>query len=218
MKMLYTIVIACLLLVSVNAVASRAPRTPMQEKQAYLCQRMEEGHPACNVCLKTYSESQARLALWIQIGVVSAGLGLILAWIWVMRCACCKLKLLCRILRRGRERRAIERIPLPPGRAVATLKGPFGTMTAAAIDISTGGMQVEITQTPPKGMKGLKDAVRTRTALALTVTGRDGVPVLEDAACRAVWVCEERAGLAFRNTLDITPLLEAGLTRSGEPK
>ena len=217
MKMLYPILIACLLLVSVNAVAGHAPRTPLQEDQACLCQRMEQEHPACNVCGGTYSESQARLALWIQIGAASAGLGLILAVIWFMRCACCRMKLLGRILRRGRERRAGEHTPLPPGRAVATLKGPFGTMTGAAIDISAGGLQVEVTQAPPRGMKGLKDAVRARTILALTLTGQDGATVLEDAACRAVWVCGERVGLAFRNTTDITPLLEAGLTRSGEP-
>ena len=216
MRTLFQALLLCLLLVPLSALADHAPRVPLREEQVVTCERMEQEHPACNVCGGTYSESQARLALWIQLGAAAAGLGLILAAAWFFRCACCRVKLLGRIVRRGRERRAAERSPMPPGRCGVTLRGPFGTITGAAVDIGARGLQIEVILAPPNGLKGLAGAARAGTALSLTLTGADGSPVLRDAACRAVWVCGARAGLAFRDTTDIAPILAAGVARAGE--
>lgn len=78
MRLIFPILAACILLAPLCAEAqTRAPRTPLQEEQIVACERMEQEQPTCNVCAGTYSESQARTALWIQLGTVAAGLGLI---------------------------------------------------------------------------------------------------------------------------------------------
>lgn len=218
MNLLYTILIVVFLLTPQGAWADHAPRTPLNEKEVLSCQCMEQEHPACNICGETYSESQARMALWIQLGATAVCLGLILAAVWVMCYAACRIRLLGRIKRRVAERRFVGHSLLAPGRIIATLKGPFGTVTADAVDISGGGVQIEVAHASWKGMKGLKDAVRSRTILNLTLAGRDNAPVLKDAACRAVWVCGECVDLVFRDTTDITPFLQASPTPSREPQ
>lgn len=218
MRTFFQALALCLLLAPMSAIADHAPRTPLGEKQIVACERMEQEHPACNVCGGTYSESQARAALWIQLGAAAAGLGLIVAAALVFRATCCRLKFYGRIMRRGRERRNAQRSPMPPGRCEVTLDGPFGTITAAVVDIGPQGLQIEVTQAPPNGLKGLGDALRARTALSLSLTGADGSPDLKHATCRVVWVCGVRAGLAFRDTTDIGPILAAGAARGGEPQ
>jgi len=216
MRILYPILIACLLLVPLTAMADHAPRIPLQEEQIIACQLMEQEHPACDVCGGTYSESQARVALWIQLTAVAVGLGLILTVLWLVRCACCRLKLLDRIMRRGTERRTSVRNVMPH-HCVAILKGPFATITATPVDVCAGGLQIEISQAPPSSVKGLKEAARNGAVLTLTLTASDGRTLLDVTTCHAVWVCGKRAGLAFQDHTDIAPLLEAGLPRSRGP-
>lgn len=216
MKMLYPILLACLLLAPQAAMADHAPRIPLQEDQAIACQIMEQEHPACNVCGEAYSESQARVALWIQLTAAAVGVGLILTAIWLMRCACCRLKLLDRIMRRRAERRTSARNVMPH-HFVATLKGPFAPITATPVDVCAGGLQIDISLAPQSSVKGLKEAARNGAVLTLTLTAPDGRTLLDVTTCHSVWVCGKRAGLAFQDHTDIAPLLEAGLALSRRP-
>lgn len=216
MRMLYPILLACLLLAPQAAMADHAPRIPLQEDQAIACQVMEQEHPACNVCGESYSENQALVALWIQLTAVAVGLGLILTVIWLMRCACCRLKLLDRIMRRGVERRTSAR-NIMPHHYVAILKGPFTPITATPVDVCAGGLQIDISKAPPSSVKGLKEAARNGAVLTLALTAPDDRTLLDVTTCHAVWVCGGRAGLAFQDHTDIAPLLEAGLPRSRGP-
>ncbi|SFJ99322.1 hypothetical protein SAMN04488082_11169 [Desulfomicrobium apsheronum] len=216
MRMLYPILLACLLLAPQAAMADHAPRIPLQEDQTIACQVMEQEHPACNVCGESYSENQARVALWIQLTAVAVGLGLILTVIWLMRCACCRLKLLDRIMRRGTERRTSARNAMPH-HFVATLKGPFAPITATPVDVCAGGLQIDISKAQQSSVKGLKEAARNGAILTLTLTAPDGRTLLDVTTCHSVWVCGKRAGLAFQDHTDIAPLLEAGLAHSRRP-
>lgn len=110
------------------------------------------------------------------------------------------------------DRRANARYAMPPERAIITLQTPYGEIKADPVDISTGGIQIVMTEEQPSKSNRSKSSDKIR--LTLKAAGAGGTRILDSIPCMICWARKDRLGLRFDTNISLEPLFALQMMRT----
>lgn len=201
--------IVCILLLSTSALCSEVKPRPLSDTEIRQLTAQERAHEAETVTAGDFSaldEKEARHAYAIMVfGAVLVTVGICGASAALIRAAIRR-----RAYGHAAERRNNTRYAVPAERAVVTLQTPYGEIKADPVDISSGGIQLVVTDEQPTRSARSRNSDKIR--LTLSAAGAGGARILDSIPCMICWARKDRLGLRFDANINMETLFALQMT------